>query len=625
MPAALRHDALSEAAIVFALAMICYTANGKTIPSGDALPARYLPFAILQRGSFYLDEFPFLYAGADAYWAQKVGDHYVSLYPVGAAVLAVPFYAPAVLWTGTTPGQARGPELEKLAASGMVALSVAFLYAALRTLASRRWALAIVVAYGLGTSSLSVSSQALWQHGPAQLCLAIGIFLFVCGREMPFFTMLAGLPLAFAVVCRPTNVTMFVAAAGYVLLVQPRTILGFALAAAPAIGFQIWYNAVCLGSPFAYQFPIWRGPYWNDSVRTNLAGLLLSPTRGLLVYSPVLAFSLWGAAVAWGRDGDRLARALGVGVLLTLVLHSRWGMYWGGACYGPRLLADVTPALAFLLVPCGRLFSRLAIARALFALTLAWSVAAHAAGAYWDDGSWNKKLDSLARHPEILWSWSDNQLVNAFRGASLALVPRSMRSPTAVDPLVEARLEDQVEADPRHDQALLALRELYESGDDRARAQVVEALRRERFTPRHRLEWKLGDELTLRGVDWTVPDRATLEITSYWRAERTIAEDYAAYTRWIGEGCDGNDDDVLGAGTHPTTHWIAGETFKQTRRLTLPARIAPAGCSLQLGVWSPREGRKLDIRGWPLWRRTGTVLIVKLGPDGAASVSAADR
>jgi hypothetical protein len=625
MSPALRHDLLSEATIAFALAMICYTANGKTIPSGDTLPARYLPFAILQQGTFYLDDFPFLYESEDAYWAQKVGDHYVSYYPVGAAVLALPFYVPAVLWTGATPEEARSAELEKLAASGIVALSVAFMYTALRRLASRPWAFALAVAYGLGTSSLSVSSQALWQHGPAQLCLALGIFFLVRGRERPVFTMLAGLPLAFAFVCRPTNVTMLVAAAGYVLLVQPRAILGFALAAAPAIGFQFWYNAVYLASPFATQFPVWRGPYWNNSALTNLAGFLLSPSRGLFVYSPVLVFSLWGGVVAWGRNGDRLARALGVGVLLTLLLYSRWWMYWGGSCYGPRLLADVAPALAFLLLPCGCLLSRLATARAIFAITLAWSVAAHAAGSYWDDGSWNKRLDNVARHPEILWSWSDNQLVNAFRGSSLALVPRAVLSPTAIDPLLEARLEKQAEADPRHDQALLALRELYESANDRARAQAVEALRRARFTPPHRVEWKLDDELTLRGVDWAVPDGNVLELTTYWRAERTMAEDYAVYTRWIGEGCGGKNDDVLGAGTHPTSHWIAGETFKQTRRLSLPVRIASAGCSLELGVWSPRERRNLYIRGWPLWRRSGTVLTVKLDSEGAASVSAADR
>ena len=79
---------------------------------------------------------------------RTIGDHYVSFYPVGAAVLAVPFYAPAVLWTGASPGEARSGELEKLAASGMVALSVAFLYGALRTVARRGWALTLAVVYG---------------------------------------------------------------------------------------------------------------------------------------------------------------------------------------------------------------------------------------------------------------------------------------------------------------------------------------------------------------------------------------------------------------------------------------------------------------------------------------------
>ena len=56
MTAQLREDTCSKAAIIFSLAMICYSANGKTIGSGDTLPARYLPFSILRRGSFYLDD-----------------------------------------------------------------------------------------------------------------------------------------------------------------------------------------------------------------------------------------------------------------------------------------------------------------------------------------------------------------------------------------------------------------------------------------------------------------------------------------------------------------------------------------------------------------------------------------
>ena len=51
MLAYLREDAWSEATMMFALAMVCYTANGKSIGSGDTLPARCLPFGVLRQGA----------------------------------------------------------------------------------------------------------------------------------------------------------------------------------------------------------------------------------------------------------------------------------------------------------------------------------------------------------------------------------------------------------------------------------------------------------------------------------------------------------------------------------------------------------------------------------------------
>jgi hypothetical protein len=79
MLAYLREDAWSEATMIFALAMVCYTANGKSIGSGDTLPARYLPFGVLRQGSFYLDDYPLLHRGK-AYSIRRIGDHDVSFY-----------------------------------------------------------------------------------------------------------------------------------------------------------------------------------------------------------------------------------------------------------------------------------------------------------------------------------------------------------------------------------------------------------------------------------------------------------------------------------------------------------------------------------------------------------------
>jgi len=172
---------LAEVAVIFSVLLGVYLANGRTIATGDSLPARYLPLAIIRSGTFHLDAFPFLFderapgvgIGGLPYYVVRANGHYVSWYPVGAALAALPIYLPAVV-LGIGPESPGMAQLEKLSAAIIVALSAIALYLALLRLTSPRAAVAIAAVYGLGTSSLSVSSQgpaakALWQHGPSQL------------------------------------------------------------------------------------------------------------------------------------------------------------------------------------------------------------------------------------------------------------------------------------------------------------------------------------------------------------------------------------------------------------------------------------------------------------------------
>ncbi len=617
MTAHLREDACSKAAIIFALAMICYNANGKTIGSGDTLPARYLPFSILRQGSFYLDDYPFLHH-RKAYWARRIGDHYVSSYPVGAPIAALPWYAAAIV-AGTERAEQRSGDLEKLAAAGTVALSVAALYAALCRVSTRRGAFWITLAYALGTSSLSLSSQALWQHGPSQLALSVAILCLVRAREAEApWAGLAGLPLGFAVVCRQTNIALLLPLAVYVALVHRRQILFFAAAAAVPLSFQLWYNAAYLGDAFALQVPL-GFRFWRGRAMNTLPGLLVSPSRGLFVYSPVLVFSLVGFALAWRKRGDLLVRTLAIGVLLDLAVHARWWVWWGGGCYGPRYLADLTPVLAVAIHPCVGLLERVRAWRIAFGATLAWSVLAHAAGAYWYNGDWDKKLvGPNAGLYERLWSWNDNPLLNSFREASAKLVATIAGSPALPHLARERALSAESQASPDEDRALLALRDSYAASGAADRAARVEELRRSRFTPEHRLDWKFEDELVLAGIDERRTDARTMEITFHWRAERRPSESYASFTWWTGTGCGGKQDHVLGTPGRPTTDWVAGQTFKQRQRLTLPESTR-SGCVLHLGVWSPRTGSRLYMRNWPLWERSRELLRVSGGRVAVAS------
>jgi hypothetical protein len=293
---------------------------------GDTVPARYLPFSVLREGNFDLNEFQFLYAQELPYYLYHLNSRYVSNYPAGPAIAALPFYLIPALG-GVSPTDRLIEDVEKLAAASMVAFSVCLLYLILRRLASVQASLLITVIYALGTSSFSVSSQALWQHGPSQLALATGLYSLMRGLVEPVWIGLAGFSLAFAVICRPTDLLLILPFAVYVILYHRPQMGKFLLGVlAPGL-FQLWYNYTYFGHPFFQPYGI---SFWSTPLIEGLGGILLSPGCGLFVYSPLLLCSLLGMAIAWRSHGDPLLRALSVGILPTLLIYGKWINWWGG-------------------------------------------------------------------------------------------------------------------------------------------------------------------------------------------------------------------------------------------------------------------------------------------------------
>ena len=162
------------------------------------------------------------------------------------------------------------------------------------------------------------------------------------------------------------------------------------------------------------QFSRGRGP-WGTPFLDGLAGILVSPGRGLFIYTPIFLLSVVGIGLAWRKGGDLLLRYASVGVVLTVMVYSKWFSWWGGYTYGPRMLADLTPVLAISLYPVMALMAHSRALKAAFVVLALWSVAAHSIGAFVDDRSWNERAD-VDNAPERLWSWTDNQLVAPFRG-----------------------------------------------------------------------------------------------------------------------------------------------------------------------------------------------------------------
>jgi hypothetical protein len=159
---------------------------------------------------------------------------------------------------------------------------------------------------------------------------------------------------------------------------------------------------------------------------TSLAANLISPSRGLLVFVPVIIFV--------GYLLIRYAKALVSTRLMVLsltiitahlIIISAFPQWWAGHSFGPRFTTGLVPwfALLSILAVKARLVwhekqipkrppTHFKVEMVLGAILLACSVAINLRGA--TDGRtalWNMKPIDVDEKPERVWDWSDPQFL----------------------------------------------------------------------------------------------------------------------------------------------------------------------------------------------------------------------
>jgi hypothetical protein len=144
------------------------------------------------------------------------------------------------------------------------------------------------------------------------------------------------------------------------------------------------------------------------------AGLLVSPNRGLLVFSPIVIIALIGIIPSLrSLPGHGLGWAF-AGCLVLYVGYACYTVWWGGHSYGPRYLLDfvlwLTPAAAVAL----ERRIRGPVLRGLCVALLAWSIVAAGTGAFCAD-DWNTRPSEVDRNHARLWDWRDLQVARAWQ------------------------------------------------------------------------------------------------------------------------------------------------------------------------------------------------------------------
>jgi len=404
--------------------LLVYNANRRAISAGDTYPARYLPFAIWRYHSVLLDPVATLTAqgrGDTAFWMVHVpGGHVISLYPVVLPVLIAPLYLPAVGtlrlrgWTdGRLDHVAR--VMEKLSASLIAALSASLLYLLLRRRAAAPVALLLTLAYAFGTTTWVIGSQALWQHGMAEL-LVIGALLLLTGPCTAPRALAAGLLCGLIAGNRPPDAILAAALGAYGLFWAGRRAALLAAAAALPMGLVLLYNLGVAHNLAGGYGRVGKATFLQHDLLSGLGGLLFSPTRGLFVFSPFLLFLV----LAWRhppRDrGERgLTLAMSAGVVLQLLLYAK-ADWRGGISWGPRYMTDLLPLLLWMLVPV--VAALRGFGRTCFLLAVGAAIAIEAIGAFWYTGATDSAIFAVASGPHQMraaWDWRNAPFVASLR------------------------------------------------------------------------------------------------------------------------------------------------------------------------------------------------------------------
>jgi hypothetical protein len=367
-----------------------------------------IPISLLRDGNFDLREFveP---AKPLPYWFRRIDGRIVSTYPVIPGLLNLPVYAVAdALGIDILASKDR---LSLISAAWISALSVLFIFLVLtRVSATLSRAFFFALVYAFATCVWSVASRALWQHGPALLFLTAALWLL--WKKSPPATALAGLLLGLAVVTRPTNTLIALPLAVYVSRNRRSDLPRFAALGVLPILFQSFYSWVYWGSAFSlgHANPIPQLANFEGNPFIGLAGLLISPSRGLLVFSPIFLFSAVGAVDAWRRRRDEpLYRHLAIGTALLPLVYAKWTVWWGGQTFGYRFLIEMIPGLVvFLAIAWETRVSHSALLQTVFHGCLAWSLYVHFLGATVHPSDFNRRLDE---DPRVLWSVRQSEIV----------------------------------------------------------------------------------------------------------------------------------------------------------------------------------------------------------------------
>ena len=355
---------------VCAIAVLSLFARGQ-VSTSDGLEMYRVSVSIVDDQDVWLDEVPRIgVAGRDGHRTSKYGP----LLPV-IGVVPVALVTPVAQVVGHED-QLRQAAWSLLIPAAAVVLLLWMVALGVRLGASWRWAVAAAAGALLCTYALPYTEDSFTEPLTA-LAVVGAVERFLAGR-LGTAGALIGLGMLARPQLAPVAALLVAAAAwdtGGPLAARLRRALPAATGPALAVAALAAYNLLRFGDPTQTGYRPPADPGFTTPILDGLHGLLLTSSKSVLLFAPLVLLVPWGVRAVWRLAGDteragpsgtpasegpgwtatQRRRRLALGLLIgnatvTLVTTATWWSWMGGWSWGPRLLL---PGLLPLLVVLG--------------------------------------------------------------------------------------------------------------------------------------------------------------------------------------------------------------------------------------------------------------------------------
>ncbi len=346
---------------------VFFLTNPRPLMTGDSKPIALIASNLVQKGTTELSSFAPLYAPVYhvpwaldmPYFCLRAKSGMYSSYPAGMCVFALPAAVVArLLGSDLTEGGILD-RLEKSVASWVAAACLGLFFLLALHLTDPRSAGLMTLLLATGSGLCSTMAQALWQHGGVLFWMLTALLVeFRTWRNpRPSGILLQGVALAMMFACRLASAVLIATFGLWLLVRAPRRAVLVGLAASFAyVPWACYYYAI-YGTVFGPS--IHQMCMFTEQWRNTVVPLLLSPDHGLLVYQPwiLLIAALVVPAVRRLRTSPTADAPAAwpwfciVAIVSYLALVSSWYCWWGGHCWGSRLVIETVPFFALLCLP----------------------------------------------------------------------------------------------------------------------------------------------------------------------------------------------------------------------------------------------------------------------------------